>query len=239
MKRIVILGTLIFSASFVYAPIPTSSIITFYIYESPFTAQDVTKLKEKNLLPGALANKIANSLITQANRGIFVTYGGYLVVSNFNGQVTFPRMQQKTDFTLIVTEKINPVLMIGNTIHHWETLPNAPAAWYSISRNQDSQTKLFYWEVQPIAKPQDAIVPLNSIVIFAKPKNIIVPTGITLSNDNPQLILPAVYIVKNNSNVIPALEVLQVRQFFGTLRLNDKKENATYYSSQVVTTQSH
>jgi hypothetical protein len=238
MKQIFLLGIIVSFISFLYAPIPTSSIITFFIYESPFNApQEITKLKGKDIAPGGLANKIASSLITQANRGIFVTYGGYLVISDFNGQVSFPRMQQKTDFILIVTEQIKPILMIGNTIHHWEIVPTVPASSYSITKKQDNGTKLFYWEVQSIANPENNIIPLNSIVIFAKSKNIIVPTGITLSNDNPQLILPPVYSVKSNANVIPTLKVLQVRQFFGTLRLDNKKENATYYSSQIVTTQ--
>ncbi len=238
MKSRFLFGFLLFSISFLSARLPVSSIITFFLVEAPFTSpeEDVTKFNQKIAIPGKMANKIANALTSQPNKGIFATYGGYLVVSNFNGQITFPRMQQKTDFFLIVTEKIQPILMIGNTIHHWE-FTKMPTTIYSIERKQNSETKLFYWDVQEVSKPENNIIPLNSIIIFAKPKNIIVPTGITISNDNPQLILPPVYVVKNNNNTLPALETLQVRQFFGTIHLENKKENATYYSSQIITTQ--
>lgn len=238
MKRRFIVAIILFSTSFLIARLPISSIITFYIHESPFTnpQDDSTKFNQKIATPGKIANKIANKLTSQSNREIFSTYGGYLVVSNFNGQVTFPRMQQKTDFFLIVTEHIQPVFMIGNTIHHWE-IPKIPASFYSITRKQSKETKLFYWDVQPATQPKNNIIPINSIVLFAKPKNIIVPIGITITNDDPQLILPPVYVVKNNTNVIPALETLQVKQFFGTIHLENKKENATYYSSHVITTQ--
>jgi len=237
MKRKFIVGILLFSISFLSARLPISSIITFFIHESPFTSvQEITKFSQKIVTPGKIANKIANSLTSHPNKGIFATYGGYLVVSNFNGQISFPRMQQKTDFFLIVTEHIQPILMIGNTIHHWE-IPKIPAAIYSITRKQNQETKLYYWNVQQTTVPENNIIPINSIVLFAKPKNIIVPVGITISNDDPQLILPSVYVVKNNTNVVPALETLQVRQFFGTIHLENKKENATYYSSQIITTQ--
>lgn len=237
MKRRFLFGFLLIFTTFLTARLPFSSIITFFLFEAPFSSPDEpSKFNRKIATPGKIANKIANSLTSHSGRGIFATYGGYLVVSNLNGQITFPRMQQKTDFILIITERIKPILMIGNTIHHWE-LTNMPADIYSISRKQHAETKLFYWDVQKTTKPDASIIPINSIVIFAKPKNIIVPLGITITNDNQQLTLPPLYVVKNNTISIPALETLQVRQFFGTIHLENKKENATYYSSQITTSQ--
>lgn len=237
MKNRFLFGFLIFFIFFLSGRLPFSSIVTFFIHEAPFDApEEVTKFNQKMATPGKITNTITNSLTSKRYRGIFATYGGYLVVSTFNGQISFPRMQQKPDFFLIITEKIEPILMIGNTIHHWEFSKMA-ADIYSITLEQNTETGLYYWNVQPAKKPENNIIPLNSIVIFAKPKNIIVPIGITLSNDSPQLTLPPIYIVKNNINVVPALETLKVRQFFGTIHLENKKENATYYSSQMITTQ--
>jgi hypothetical protein len=145
-------------------------------------------------------------------------------------------MQQKEDLTLIITERIEPVLMLGNTIHHW-TLLSIPTAIYSVARKQDTRTKLFYWDVKPANKPENNIIPLTSIVLFAKPKNIIVPTGITITNDSQQLILPTLYATKNINDIAPALSVLKVRQFFGPISVINKKENDTYYSTQIISTQ--
>lgn len=229
------LTTLMFMVN---ARLPFSHIITFFIQEAPFNAKNgANKFNDSVAIPGKLSSKIARSMVTYAHQGIFATYGGYLVVSDFNGQITFPRMQQKEEITLIITEKIEPVLMLGNTIHHWVLLNTIPSAVYSVSHKQDAHTKLYYWDVKPAKTPENNIIPLTSIVIFAKPKDIIVPIGITLSNNSPQLILPTIYATKNINELAPTLGVLKVRQFFGPLSITDKKENTTYYSAQMITTQ--
>lgn len=221
----------------VHARLPFSHVITFFIQSVPFSSgADETKFNKTVTTPGKAACKIACSVVPSPNHGIFAAYGGYLVISDFNGQVTFPRMQQKTNFLLIVTEKIVPIMMLGNTVHHWETL-GSNNAFYSIEREQDPKTQLYYWSVTAAQPPEKNIIPLTSIVIFAKPKNIIVPLGITVTNDNPQLILPTLYATNDTNNVIPALSALTIRQFFGSLSTTNKKENDMYYSTQINTTQ--
>lgn len=237
-KKCYLLVSLITLFFILNARLPFSHIITFFIQEAPFNGESSTnKFNEAATAPGKLASKIALSMVSHANRGIFATYGGYLVVSGFNGQITFPRMQQKEELTLIITERIEPVLMLGNTIHHWVLPPNIPVAVYSIIRKQDPTTKLYYWDVKPTKRPKNNIIPLTSIVIFAKPKDMIVPIGITLSNDNPQFLLPTIYAKKNSNELAPTLGVLKIRQFFGSVSITNKKENNTYYSTQMITTQ--
>jgi hypothetical protein len=237
IDRLVFFGLALFIILECTARLPFSHVITFFIQEAPFKSDDaIQKFKQLVATPGKIASKIANSIVTFAHQGIFATYGGYLVVSDYNGQITFPRMQQKEQLTLIITEKIEPVFMLGNTIHHW-TLPNIPASLYSIERKEDPQLKLFYWNVQETKEPDNKIIPITSIVIFAKPKNIIVPQGITITHDNPQFVLPTIYATKNINDLAPALSVLKIRAFFGPLSITNKKENDTYYSTQINSTQ--
>lgn len=236
-KSIYAISFLIIFTNSLNARLPFSNSITFFIQESPLEGKDSSsKFKEAAQKPGKLAYKIASAMMAPKNQGIFVTYGGYLVISNLDGLVTFPRMQQSTDFTLIITEKIEPVLMIGNTIHHWQLL-NIPVDVYSITREQDATTQLYYWNVQPTQKPENNMIPLTSITIFAKPSSVIVPTGISITNDNPQLILPTFYTTKNINRLAPSLEILNVRQFFGPLTITNKKENDLYYSTQMIHSQ--
>lgn len=242
-KSFIQISFFIFFISYIFvspinARLPFSHVITFFVQNLPFTTpdEDATKFTKATATPGKVAQKIAQSVAPSPHKGIFVTYGGYLAVTDFNGQVTFPRMQQKTDFTFIVTERIEPVMMIGNTVHHWILLKSVPAATYSLERKQSEQTQLSYWDVQHSKNPENDIIPLNSIVVFAKSKNIIVPSGITITNDTPQLILPPVYVVKNNNDILPALETLKVRQFFAPIVKSNKKDNNTYYSTQISNT---
>ena len=141
MKSRLLLGILLFSHSFVLSGLPVSSIITFFIHLSPFTApEEVTKFSQKMAIPGKIATKIANSLTSQPSRGIFATYGGYLSCFNSQWQITFPRMQQKADFFLIVTENIKPIFMIGTTIHHWEFSKMAAADLFSSKKTEPGNT---------------------------------------------------------------------------------------------------
>ena len=234
-KSIYGLGFLITLTLSLNARLPIGNIISFFIQQTNFNAPDEPdKFNEMVATPGKVSSKIAKSIAAPSHRGIFVTYGGYLVVSDFNGQVTFPRMQQKPNLTLIVTESIEPVIMLGNTIHHWEHL-NIPIATYSIEKKQDPQTEIYYWDVKQIPEPKKKIIPIPSIVIFAKPKNIIVPLGITVTDESQNLILPTLYSTKNINELEPSLAVLKVRQFFGPIIKTNKKENNTYYSTQIST----
>lgn len=217
-----------------YGRLPFSHIITFFIEEIPIDSKDAIKFTQTINTPGKIASKITQSYLQTDHPSIFATYGGYLTISDFNGQITFPRMQQKEELTLIITENIKPVFMIGNTIHHWELLP-IPTQIYSVTRKQDPKTKLFYWDVEPEKSLPNNIIPLTSIVLFAKPKNIIVPIGITVTTDSPQLVLPPIYAKKNINILSPTLNILNIREFFGALPISIKKINNTYYSEQIGT----
>ncbi len=221
--------------SITYGRLPFSHIITFFIQEVSFdTNKDtINKFETTVTTPGKVATKITQSFLSNGHHSIFATYGGYLTISDYNGQIIFPRMQQKEELTLIITENIKPVFMIGNTIHHWELV--SPAQIYSVIRKQDHKTKLFYWDVQPEKELANNIIPLTSIVLFIKPRNIIVPTGITITNDNPQLVLPTLYAKKSINPLTPTLNVLNIRQFFGALPSSIKKINNTYYAEQIGT----
>ncbi len=217
-------------------------IITFFI--QPYLIDDISEQKTKESVeklqqtistPGKISYKIVKGQTPDYQTGILVTYSGYLVVSNMLGQITLPRLTQKPVLNILITEQIEPVMMIGNTVHHWELSKNTPAQMYSLERKEDAQTKLVYWEYQETALPTDNIIPLNTIVILTKPKNIVVPLGITLTDTSQQWILPTLFARKNINTLEPALSALKVRQFFGPINVVRKKASDTNYASQIST----
>lgn len=216
-------------------------IITFFI--QPLTIDEETEAKKKETFdklqhtlttPGKVSYKIIKSHITNIT-GILVTYRGYLVISNSLGQIMLPRFTQQPNLSVLITEKIEPVMMIGNTVHHWELAKNISAKMYSLERKQDAETKLVYWEYKESPLPVDSIIPLNTIVLLTKPKNIVVPLGITLTDINQQWVLPTLYATKNVNTIEPALSILKVRQFFGPINVIQKKISDTNYASQIST----
>lgn len=191
------------------------------------------KLGKKIEKPGKIAKMSLQSLLPKEpiNAGIFETYAGYITASDLNGQVTFPRQHEEPFFYLLITPAIQPVFMFRKTISHWETLPEAPAAFYKIERKvivkeKPEKIKAYYWETTELPLPTDHRIPMETIVIFAKPKHFYLSSleGIVPTNDNTNLILPPLYIAKQALTLNETLFVLSIRQFFSGITKQFKAE---------------
>lgn len=217
-------------------------IMTFFV--QPYPIDEVGEAKNKKMIdklqqtiatPGKIAYKITKAQIPDSLNGFFVTYRGYVVVANMMGQITLPRLTQQPLLPVLITEQIEPIMMIGNTVHHWELSKNNPAQMYMLERKEDPETKLTFWEYKESALPENNIIPLNALVLLTRPKDIVVPLGITLSTPDQQWILPTLYAKKNSSLLESALSILKVRQFFGPITVIRKKASNTNYASQIST----
>ncbi|OGB97514.1 hypothetical protein A3F06_03190 [candidate division TM6 bacterium RIFCSPHIGHO2_12_FULL_36_22] len=176
--------------------------------------------------PGQIYKNLANQAMNSVgSTGVFAAYGGYLAHTNENGQIIFPRKTQTPIFDLFVTNNIHPYLMAGTTnVRYWTVDQDTAMAQYKIQRQQDPQTKLYYWEVSKVPVSPKRIIPLHSIILFAKPKNVYVPLGITLTNKNPQLILPTIYTKPQLDDVKNALLVMNMKIFFQPLHPEFKQD---------------
>jgi hypothetical protein len=182
--------------------------------DSPEAEKAMIKLKK----PGRIPKLGLKSLrVNPLNKGIFSTYAGYLTMSNNDGQTLFIRKHIAPYVYLLITDKITPVMMAGNTIHHWNIEEKTDAKMYKMERLQDGNNDLFYWLTEEVPVPKDGKIPLESITILAKPKNIYVPEGITITEDSPNLTLPTIYAKKGIKTNANALYILNMRQFFGPI----------------------
>lgn len=148
-------------------------------------------------------------------RGLIATYAGYTSITNpLTGQLTFPRKQQQETIYLYITPSIEPIIMLGRTIHHWELIKNQPVAVYKFELNRDKKTDLAFWKTTKEETNNNRIIPLNSIVLFAHPNHIHVPTGITITEQSPHFVLPIIYSRKYINLLNPSLASLAVQHFF-------------------------
>ena len=177
--------------------------------------------------PGKVSKKMLRYLTTDWNTGIFVSYAGYLDISNQIGEVTFPRVQATADFYYIIVNTIEPIIMFPNTIHHLEVPQGTAASCYHITQKKDPETQLSFWEIQNTPLPENRRIPLNALIIFAKPKNIFVPEGTILTQDDPQFVLPHVFAKKEINRAGNALFILTIRQFFGLIKEQSKQQGTT------------
>lgn len=232
-KDILLLSCL---ATLVYhADIHSQHKIMFFVREYPSLKDtiDVEKFLKKMQDPEKAARKILKlQLRAYAKPGLFASYGGFITVSNNEGKIVFPRKHQRPFVYMIVTPDVTPVLMLGKTVHHWELHAHLPVEVYRFEFKQDSETQLYYWDVQPDERPADNSVPLDSIVVIGKPKNIYIPTGITIKKDSPHLFLPDIYARKGFNILTNSLNTLKAKHFFHQATPFYKKAGEKYWSIQ-------
>lgn len=218
---------------------PSNAIITFFL--NPYPTDISKKSPYLSFMsavqkPGKFSKKaLYSQFLNHYNTGgIFSTYAGYVALSNHNGQITFPKKTSGQKFLLLITEKIVPVMMLGTTVHHWQLDALAPAQLFSVERKHDKESNSYFWDTQETTLPENDIIPLNTIVIFAKPKNIYVPIGITLTTAKPQLHLPTIFVRKTMNFSQSALWLLTIKNFFSPVNFMEKKESDTYYSKNLI-----
>jgi len=215
-------------------------IVYFRSYPGIGQATPVTKV-----LTMRDTHKAANQIL-QANLrsvpigGIFATYAGFLTASGpSDGKIIFLRKHKKELFDIIISPQINPVILHSRTVHHWQLnkpQPGKPATAraYQIERIKDEETGLYYWSTAIVPLPDNGIVPLLSLVIFAKPDEVYIPQGFTFTTDNPQLILPDVYITKKIDVAEASVGVLNIMHFFRLVRPQAKKGSETSWIWQLI-----
>ena len=200
------------------------NLITFFMLPFPYvptnkveTTREYAETKSKKLQhPGKIAKYTLRSILeSNTASGIFCTYKGQLAISDSNGEVMFARRQESPDMTLVITPRINPFLEHKQVVHHWELEIGVPARMYSVTRHEDPDTAIAYWDVKKIEHIKvNETIPLNAVVVFAKPDYIFVPEGITETDKGPQLVLPDLYVKKNVDKLETALYVLNLKRFF-------------------------
>jgi hypothetical protein len=158
--------------------------------------------------------------------GIFFSYAGFLDISTMSGQVIFPRRWLQPDLQFLITDKLTPILIVGNTIDHWELEAGTPAQLYNMKRSWDDAARLFYWEVSAADLPEDkqhSFDPRNTIIMFAKPRHVYVPLGATPTTGDPNLILPDIYVRQPIQTPANSMYLLSLRQFFGPIGVLNQK----------------
>lgn len=200
--------------------------LSFKEYPLVENNERIQKLRKKLSQPATAAKQHLKALNNrQLISGIFGTYAGYLNVSDYYGNMIFPRLQTSMLLYVIITSKMTPIVMLGNTIDHWEFEEGTPAIMYQFEQKLDEESKLHYWDVQQVDLPKDNIIPsTKSIVIIAKPQDIYVPLGITPVASTTHLVLPDLYVKKTINKHSTALYLLNLSMFFGTLYEKTKAE---------------
>lgn len=225
MKTVKSIGSI--ACFFIKLMVWPDPVITFYLKPYPIIpGNDYCHEVTKNLKQvGKISQQcIFGIMDKRLPVGIFATYGGYLNVSDSIGELSFPYKQTKPMVNLLITAKIIPIMMAGNTVHHWEIDENTPATMFRFEIKKDALTNLSYWQVQPALLPTNNSIPLETIIILAKPHHIYVPIGITPTQETANLVLPDIFVKKGLNNVAQSLYALNLKHLFGPVRFLNKTD---------------
>jgi len=213
-----------------------TSIIRLHLQKYPYSKilkpdlLDPEKYSKKLQQPEYLSRKAIKNLQTKQREipGIMCIYAGKTALSDYNGQVIFPRLQQTSSMNILVTKKINPAYILApGTVHHWIIDNQEPTKIYSMEFKHDDATTLYYYDVTQVKIPDNKIIPLNTVIIIADPQDIFIPLGATIVNYSPNVILPTIYIKKSFCFIYNSLYTLAIKQYFGSTKNDFQQELAT------------
>lgn len=176
--------------------------------------------------------KVGSTLLRYGNApslkaGIFGTYWGYIGITDYDGILSFIRHTIKPSVKILITPTIEPVMMFGTTVHHWQLKRDTPAALYKMERNTQMPIE---WTTTALPIEYNKPISLDTIVLFAHPSKIFVPIGRTPSRTDPNLLLPPVFAKRGITTAANALRILPIKHFFSPVQSVEKKNNNTYYS---------
>lgn len=195
-------------------PIPT--------FDEQHEAERAYKLIDQ---PGKITRTIFKEKLkgNNSNRGAYALYSGFVDTFNENGQIIFPRKQQKDEIKLIVTRKIRPVILRGNTVEHFVRIKDQPIEYYSMKRSFDKDNDLYYWTTKKQNTPESKIIPASALIIFVKPHQVKIYEGKTIAMGGQNLLLPKIYPTKNITTDLNGISFLKINKYFKPVTFKSRR----------------
>lgn len=167
--------------------------------------------------PGFInATKLHQMISSPAIQGIPAVYFGSASYSDENGQLRFPQQQEADSFIVVITRHIYPILLLSNTVHHFEAASDRPIQFYLFTRskNDDGTAE---WNVATMEPPKHYRIPNDAIIIFADPAHIVIHEGTFHADSGPHNILPSIYVTDKITSAHNAMDYLRFSKFFSPL----------------------
>lgn len=199
----------------------------------PDTIQDTSAITERFVLSPDDISRVAfriakRNLQLPGISGIYGIYHGFSAISNTNGRISFPYFDEGDELIVVVTYKVSPVVILGNTVDHVELSPDEPSAWYSLTRERVGNDA--YWDVRMIEPPTSGRIPHNALVIAAKPKQVYFKTARFRAPITAQMVLPPLYVSPRITLGLNALQVVKFNKFYRPTQQLLKRTPLSYAS---------
>lgn len=196
------------------------NIIAFFKYEKPHVDLEAELLQQKIDKPGKISRWGLKQLLTipLSTLGIIGAYAGYCTVSNSIGQLTFPRKHAKDEITVVITQKIKPVIVRGQTVRNFIVTPGTASKWYTFTRESNEKIPSAFWTVKSMNTQESTRIPAEALIIFANPEDILIPQSPIATIGGTTLLLPTLNVTKQYRVEPNALQFLKISKYFSTVK---------------------
>lgn len=194
--------------------------------------KDPDEFLPDNTTPGSVAmaqlEGFYQQFLTPKLSGFPALYAGYITISSPEGLIVFPLRHAQQKLYVAITPDIKLIHVKGSSFSHAEYSPdpNVPLALYKYEKLEDNKQQA-YWHVTKISKPDNARINPISVVILTHPNNIYVPEGDFIATASEQLVIPPVRIIGNQDKELINMRLLDIQQYFETVKKDAKRANDT------------
>lgn len=180
-----------------------------------------------------LAEKIIRKSL-QGIEGIHAFYRGYASISNDQGRLFFPRLDDKNEINVLLVENVTPIIFQGQVPDHFIVLPGTPYQFYICTGEKNETNNTTAWEATMNSKLQpNQKIPLNTIIIIVNPNEAYFDLNKNIIQQSANMLLPNIYIfssAKKNNYSHFALNILNYFKPFDqkkyTVEINEQLHRA-------------
>lgn len=199
---------------------PTSPYqITVFLKPLTHDVDEAAKVLGKVSMPGKLTRAMVKTQLRPIyHTGVFAAYGGFCTYSDYNGQISFPRQTTDEFVEYIITQKIKPVLLRGNTVHHFVIPESADAAYFKVERKKAEDQKYDYWHTEAQNLPANRRISPFALIFFAKPNQLMIQEQDIVALSGQNLLLPDIFVKDSITSGASALLFLKVCKYFSPVK---------------------
>ncbi len=161
-------------------------------------------------------------------QGIFAHYRGYSVISDTNGLIIFPRLDDTNKISIIIAERILPIIVHGTIPDHFIVDHDAKYISYTAENTENNKNfSTMKWTIKEDPSIiNNKVIPYPTIIIIANPDLFFFENNPHVVDYSINILLPTLYALQEN--YIPAYSnlAIQTLQYF-------KKFNKSNYKTEI------
>ncbi len=169
-----------------------------------------------------LAEKILRRTMIGVD-GIFAYYRGLVVISDIQGLIMFPRLEQDRNLTVVIASDIEPMRFTSDRPSSFSVSRSIPSEWYMCSAVEDVNSGMLTWKAEKITPPQDMKIPINALIIIANPKVLFFSSDPLTVPFSENFMLPDLFATEELTRGIYGLHALEALRYHQPLTFTTRE----------------